>query len=62
MKRDAFSRCHPLVNFLFFSLVLVFHMFFFHPGILLISLAVSVLLHPVINKLCGLLLARKETV
>ena len=30
--------------------------------ILLISLAVSVLLHPVINKLCGLLLARKETV
>ena len=30
--------------------------------ILLISLAVSVLMHPVINKLCGLLLARKETV
>ena len=30
--------------------------------ILLISLAVSVLLHPVLNKLCGLLLARKETV
>ena len=30
--------------------------------ILLISLAVSVLLHPVINKLCGALLAGKETV
>ena len=30
--------------------------------ILLISLAVSTLLHPVINKLCGALLARKETV
>ena len=30
--------------------------------ILLISLTVSILLHPVINKLCGALLARKETV
>ena len=30
--------------------------------ILLISLIVSVLLHPVINKLCGAVLARKETV
>ena len=31
-------------------------------AILLISLVVSTLLHPVINKLCGALLARKETV
>ena len=30
--------------------------------ILLISLTVSILLHPVINKLCGALIARKETV
>lgn len=30
--------------------------------ILLISLIISILLHPVINKLCGALIARKETV
>ena len=30
--------------------------------ILLISLIVSIALHPVINKLCGALIARKETV
>ena len=30
--------------------------------ILLISLTVSILLHPLINKLCGALIARKETV
>lgn len=34
---DTFSRCHPAVNFLFFTLVLVFSMIFRHP----VSLAVS---------------------
>jgi peptidoglycan/LPS O-acetylase OafA/YrhL len=33
-----------------------------YAAILLISLVISTLLHPVINKLCGALVARKETV
>ena len=39
MRKDAFSAYHPLVNFLYFSLVLLFTMFFMHPVSLLISLA-----------------------
>lgn len=37
--RDTFSRCHPAVNFLYFTLVLLFSMIFRHP----VSLAVSLL-------------------
>ena len=37
--RDAFSRCHPLVNFVFFSLVVVLTMLVLHPVLLAISLA-----------------------
>lgn len=37
-KRDAFSSYHPLVNFLYFGLVLVFTMCFMHPACLLIAL------------------------
>ena len=36
---DAFSGCHPLVNFIYFALVLLFGMFFMHPVCLFISLA-----------------------
>ena len=36
--RDAFSSFHPLVNFLYFGLVLVLSMFLMHPVCLLISL------------------------
>ena len=36
---DAFSRYHPLVNFLFFALVLAYSMVLLHPVCLLISLA-----------------------
>ena len=35
--KDPFSRCHPAVNFLYFTLVLACSMFFRHP----VSLAVS---------------------
>lgn len=35
---DAFSRYHPLVNFLFFALVLVYTMALMHPVCLVISL------------------------
>jgi energy-coupling factor transport system permease protein len=37
-NRDAFSGYHPLVNFLYFALVLVFGMCFMHPACLVISL------------------------
>ncbi|MBR3059913.1 MAG: energy-coupling factor transporter transmembrane protein EcfT [Oscillospiraceae bacterium] len=37
-NRDTFSGYHPLVNFLYFALVLVFGMCFMHPACLVISL------------------------
>lgn len=40
-NRDTFSGYHPLVNFLYFGLVLFFTMFFMHPVSLVISLASS---------------------
>ncbi len=40
--RDTFSSCHPLVNFLYFALVLVFTMFLTHPAALGISLGCAV--------------------
>ena len=38
MNRDSFSSYHPIINFLYFALVLVFTMFFMHPVSLIISL------------------------
>ncbi len=38
-NRDTFSSYHPLINFLYFALVLVFGMCFMHPVSLLISLS-----------------------
>lgn len=35
--QDAFSKCHPAVNFLYFALVLLFSMFLMHPVCLGIS-------------------------
>ena len=37
-NKDTFSSYHPLVNFLYFGLVLVFAMFFTHPASQIISL------------------------
>lgn len=39
--RDAFSGCHPLVNFIYFALVFVFAMCVLHPVSLLISLGAA---------------------
>ncbi len=39
VSRDAFSSCHPTVNFLYFGLVLLFTMCFDHPLARLVSLA-----------------------
>ena len=36
--RDTFSSYHPIINFLYFALVLIFTMFFMHPVSLVISL------------------------
>lgn len=41
-SRDTFSSYHPIINFLYFALVLVFSMFFMHPLSLAISLACAV--------------------
>lgn len=40
-KRDAFSSCHPIVNFLYFGLVLLFSMCFTHPICLGVSLVAA---------------------
>ena len=47
--KDAFSNCHPLVNFLYFGLVFGFAMFFMHPVCLLISLFCAVCYHCKLN-------------
>lgn len=41
-NRDTFSSYHPLINFLYFALVLVFSMCFMHPAFLCVSLAASI--------------------
>ncbi|WP_018304970.1 energy-coupling factor transporter transmembrane component T [Desulfitobacterium hafniense] len=41
-NKDAFSGCHPIINFLYFGLVLVFTMFFMHPVYLAVSLMTAV--------------------
>ena len=38
MNKDTFSSYHPIINFLYFALVLIFTMFFMHPVSLIISL------------------------
>ena len=41
-NRDAFAGYHPFINFLYFSLVLIFTMFFLHPVCLVVSLLSAV--------------------
>lgn len=41
-NRDTFSGFHPIINFLYFGLVLLFTMCFMHPASLLISLGCAV--------------------
>lgn len=48
-NRDAFSGYHPLVNFLYFGLVIGFSMFWMHPVCLLISLSSAVCYHLRLN-------------
>ena len=46
---NAFKTYHPIVNFLFFTLVLIFSMFLMHPVCLLISLTCSLLYSSVLK-------------
>ena len=48
-NRDTFSSYHPLINFLYFGLVLVFSMFFMHPVSLTISLACAIAYNVYLN-------------
>ena len=41
-NKDAFGGCHPVVNFMYFSLVIGFSMFLMHPVCLFISLICAV--------------------
>ena len=41
-NRDTFSSYHPVVNFLYFALVIAFSMIFMHPVCLGVSLAASI--------------------
>ena len=45
INKDTFSSFHPVINFLYFALVLVFSMWFMHPACLLISLVCSICYH-----------------
>jgi len=49
MHRDAFSRFHPIVNFVYFSLVLLFSMFLMHPISLGISLCAALIYSVYLN-------------
>ena len=42
MNKDTFSGYHPIINFLYFALVLLYSMFFMHPISLVISLFCAV--------------------
>lgn len=48
-NKDAFSAYHPLVNFLYFTFVFVFSMFFMHPVCLFISLFCAIGYHVWLN-------------
>lgn len=49
MESDSFSRCHPLLNFFYFGVVLLFTMFNQHPVFLGISYAGAVFYAALLN-------------
>jgi len=50
INKDTFSSFHPLVNFLYFGLVLLFSMVFMHPVCLGISLVSSIIYSVYLNR------------
>lgn len=55
--RDAFSDCHPAVNFLFYIGALVMGMCLIHPLFLLCSAVLSLAYYTALNRRCGKYLA-----
>lgn len=54
MERDAFSRCHPAVNFIFFLGVLGFGMVILHPAYLCVSVLCALSYHLALYGIRGL--------
>lgn len=50
LNKDTFSSFHPIINFLYFALVIVFTMIFMHPLCLVISLFSSVVYNIYLKK------------
>lgn len=48
--RDAFSDCHPIVNFLFYISALVMGMCFVHPLFLICSIVLSMIYYMIVKK------------
>ena len=48
-NQDAFSSCHPIVNFVYFALVLLYSMTFMHPASLVISLSAALIYSVYLN-------------
>ena len=46
---DAFSRCHPVLNFFYFTGVIGFTMFMQHPVFLIISFVSAVIYDMILN-------------
>lgn len=50
--RDAFSDCHPIINFVFYIGAIIMGMFFLHPVFLAISLALAFSYYVLVKKEC----------
>lgn len=48
--KDSFSTYHPIINFMYFMVVIIFSMFFMHPVFLVISLICSMIYSIYLNK------------
>ena len=49
MTRDAFSKCHPMVNFIFFAAAMCFGVFIMHPIYLAVALLISGIYYIILN-------------
>ena len=47
--KDSFSGCHPILNFFYFGVILIFTMFNQHPVFLAVSYAGAVVYSGILN-------------
>lgn len=59
MKNNGFSACHPIVNFIYFAMVILFSMLFMHPACLGISLVCAYIYSGMLNGAKGARLQAK---